>query len=75
MAEDAGAADLTAEGRLKLGISRASGLRKLHWIQHSCGNRSDHAKAVVRVDNAPGAALFAISIANYPPVKRVSMSL
>jgi hypothetical protein len=55
---------------------RDSRLTKLHahanyWIQHPCGNHRDHARAVVHVDNAPGAASFAISIANFPPVKRV----
>jgi hypothetical protein len=55
---------------------RDSRLTKLHacancWIQHPCWNHRDQARAVVHVDNAPGAALFAISIANFPPVKRV----
>jgi hypothetical protein len=55
---------------------RNSRLTKLHacaghWIQHPCGNHRDHARAVIDVDNASGAALFAISIANFPPVKRV----
>jgi hypothetical protein len=51
-------------------------LTKLHahanyWIQHPCRDHRDHARAIVHVDNATGAALFAISIANFPPVKRV----
>jgi hypothetical protein len=55
---------------------RDSRLTKLHayasyWIQHPCRDHRDHARAIVHVDNAPGAALFAISIANFPPVKRV----
>jgi hypothetical protein len=53
-----------------------SRLTKLHahanyWIKHPRGNHRDHARAVVYVDNASGAALFAISIVNFPPVKRV----
>jgi hypothetical protein len=55
---------------------RDSRLTKLHahanyWIQHPCGDHRDHARAVVHMDNTPGAALFAISIANLPPVKRM----
>jgi hypothetical protein len=42
-----------------------------HWIQHPCGDHRDLARPVVHVDNTPGTALFAISIANFPPVKRV----
>ena len=53
-----------------------SRLTKLHananyWIQHPCGDHRDQARAVVHMDNTPGAALFAISIANFPPVKRM----
>ena len=55
---------------------RDSRLTKLHacanyWIQHPCGNHRDHARVVIHMDNTPGAALFAISIAYFPPVKRV----
>jgi hypothetical protein len=51
-------------------------LTKLHayanyGIQHPCGDHRDQARAVIHVDNASGAALFAISIEDFPPVKRV----
>jgi len=51
-------------------------LTKLHahanyWIQHPCGDNRDHARAVVHMDNTRRAALFAISIANFPPKERV----
>ena len=32
------------------------------WTQHPYGDHRDYARAIVHVDNAPGAALFAISI-------------
>ena len=55
---------------------RDSGLTKLdananYWIQHPCRDHRDLARAVVQVDNTPWAALFAISIANLPPVERM----
>jgi hypothetical protein len=55
---------------------RDSRLTELHAyanyrIQHPCGDHRDHPRAIVHVDNVPGAALFAISIANFPPIKRV----
>ena len=55
---------------------RDSRLTKLHahancWIQHPCGDHRDHARAVVHVDHARGAASFAISVANLPPIERV----
>ena len=55
---------------------RNSRLTKLHThtnhrIQHPCGDHRDHARAIVQLDNAPGAASFAISIENFSPVKRV----
>jgi hypothetical protein len=57
------------------GRHRDSRLTKLHanasdWIQHPCGDHRDQARAVVHVDNATGAALLAISIANLPPIER-----
>jgi hypothetical protein len=53
-----------------------SRLTKLHahanyWIQHPCWDHRDQARAVVHMDNTPGTALFTISIANLPPVKRM----
>jgi hypothetical protein len=42
-----------------------------HGIQHPCRNYRDCTRAVVYVDNTPTAALFAISIANLPPIERV----
>jgi hypothetical protein len=45
--------------------------RAYHGIQHPCGEHRDCARAVVHMDNAPTAALFAISIANLPPIKRM----
>jgi len=55
---------------------RNSWLTKLHacanyGIQHPCGDHRDHARTVVHVDNASGAALLAISIEDFPPVKGV----
>jgi hypothetical protein len=40
-------------------------------IQHPCRDYSDNTRAVVYVDNTPTATLFAISIANLPPIERV----
>src|SRR6266702_737242 len=40
-------------------------------IQHPCRDHRDCARAVVYVDDTPTAALFAISIANFPPKERV----
>ena len=42
-----------------------------HGIQHPCRDYRDYTRAVVYVDNTPTAALFAISIANLPPIERV----
>jgi hypothetical protein len=55
---------------------RDSRLTKLHahancWIQHPCGDNRDHARAIVHMDNTRRAALFAISIANFPSKERV----
>jgi hypothetical protein len=40
-------------------------------IQHPCRDYRDCARAVVYVDDTPTAALFAFSIANFPPKERV----
>jgi hypothetical protein len=55
---------------------RDSRLTKLHAhanyrIQHPCGDHRHHARAIVHMDNTPGATSFAISIANFPPIERV----
>jgi hypothetical protein len=42
-----------------------------YGIQHPCRNYRDCPRAVVYMDNTPTAALFAISIANLPTVKRM----
>jgi hypothetical protein len=55
---------------------RDSRLTNLHahanyLIQHPCGDHRDQARAIINVDNTAWAALFAISIANCSPVKRM----
>ena len=42
-----------------------------HGIQHPCRDYRDCAKTVVYVDDTPAAALFAVSVANFPPKERV----
>ena len=42
-----------------------------YGIQHPCRDYRDYTRAVVYVDNTPTAALFAISIANLPPIEPV----